>query len=40
KADSIEVISDNTDYPSWQINHENAEQHAVAGRIVWCGRNI
>ena len=40
KTDSIEVISDNIDYPSWQINQDNAEQHAVAGRIVWCGRNI
>ncbi|WP_281558103.1 XRE family transcriptional regulator [Thalassomonas sp. RHCl1] len=40
KSDHVEVISDNQEYPNWQINHDNAEQHAVAGRIVWCGRSL
>ncbi|MDK1290526.1 XRE family transcriptional regulator [Pseudoalteromonas umbrosa] len=40
KSDHIAVISDNPDYPSWQINSQNAEHHGVAGRIVWCGRSL
>jgi len=40
KSDHVEVNSDNPEYPSWKIDHDNAEQHAVAGRIVWCGRSL
>ncbi|MCF2859241.1 XRE family transcriptional regulator [Pseudoalteromonas sp. SMS1] len=40
KSDHIAVISDNEAYPSWQITSDNAEQHGVAGRIVWCGRSL
>ncbi|MBQ4813118.1 helix-turn-helix transcriptional regulator [Pseudoalteromonas luteoviolacea] len=40
KSDHIAVISDNDEYPSWQITSDNAEQHGVAGRIVWCGRSL
>ncbi|KZN57590.1 repressor [Pseudoalteromonas luteoviolacea CPMOR-1] len=40
KSNHIAVISDNPDYPSWEINSQNAEQHGVAGRIVWCGRSL
>ncbi|MBQ4848096.1 XRE family transcriptional regulator [Pseudoalteromonas sp. MMG005] len=36
----IDVISDNHDYPNWKIDHSNAEQHGIAGKIVWCGRSI
>lgn len=40
KSDHIAVVSDNDAYPSWQIDSQNAEQHGVAGRIVWCGRSL
>lgn len=40
KSDHVAVSSDNPDYPNWQISQDNAEQHAVAGRIVWCGRSL
>ncbi|HCM46086.1 MAG TPA: LexA family transcriptional repressor [Colwellia sp.] len=40
KPDHLIVISDNLDYPQWKITEENVEQHSVAGRIVWCGRNV
>ncbi|WP_440054702.1 XRE family transcriptional regulator [Pseudoalteromonas sp. T1lg65] len=40
KHNLFDVISDNPDYPNWQINAENAAQHGIAGRVVWCGRGI
>ena len=40
KIDHIDVLSDNPEYPSWTINEDNAEQHGIAGRIVWCGRSL
>ena len=40
KSDHVAVTSDNPDYPNWKITQDNAEQHAVAGRIVWCGRSL
>ncbi|TMP35091.1 XRE family transcriptional regulator [Pseudoalteromonas rubra] len=38
--DHISVVSDNPDYPAWQIQADNAQQHGIAGRIVWCGRSM
>ncbi|MCF2910272.1 XRE family transcriptional regulator [Pseudoalteromonas sp. DL2-H2.2] len=38
--DHISVVSDNPEYPAWQIHADNAQQHGIAGRIVWCGRSM
>ncbi|WP_125720228.1 XRE family transcriptional regulator [Pseudoalteromonas rubra] len=38
--DHISVVSDNPEYPAWQIQADNAQQHGIAGRIVWCGRSM
>ena len=40
KQHHMEVISDNPAYPNWHITPENAEQHGISGRVVWCGRAI
>lgn len=37
---SIKVISDNADYPSWEISAANAEQTGIVGKVVWFGRDI
>ncbi|GAA3927924.1 helix-turn-helix transcriptional regulator [Litoribacillus peritrichatus] len=42
KADknALNVISDNPEYPSWTIDPQNAEQHRIAGKVVWNGRKV
>ncbi|UDM63202.1 helix-turn-helix transcriptional regulator [Pseudoalteromonas piscicida] len=40
KHSQLKVISDNPDYPSWEITADNADSHGIAGRVVWCGRSI
>lgn len=36
----IKVISDNPDYPSWEINASADEQTRIVGKVVWFGRDI
>lgn len=40
KTDHLVVISDNPEYPTWQINEKNAEHNNIVGKIVWCGRSL
>ncbi|PKF54094.1 transcriptional regulator [Alteromonadales bacterium alter-6D02] len=36
----IKVVSDNPEYPSWEILASTQEQARVVGKIVWFGRDI
>ncbi|SHO57088.1 XRE family transcriptional regulator [Vibrio quintilis] len=36
----IQVISDNPEYPSWQITPTDAQPSRIAGKVVWCARGI
>lgn len=38
--DNIKVISDNPDYPSWEITPDDEEPSHIAGKVVWCGRGV
>lgn len=35
----IKVVSDNPDYPSWELTAGSVEQTRIVGRVVWFGRN-
>lgn len=36
----VKVISDNPEYPSFEITHATGEQARIVGRVVWFGRDI
>ncbi|MEI8631286.1 S24 family peptidase [Vibrio sp. PP-XX7] len=38
--DGIEVISDNPDYPRWQISATEHSHSRITGKVVWCGRGV
>lgn len=40
KVGELEVISDNSDYPSWTIDAQNSEQTQIAGKVVWSARAL
>lgn len=37
---TLEIISDNPNYPSWVIQPTEDNQTQIAGKIVWCGRSL
>ncbi|MTI12479.1 XRE family transcriptional regulator [Sansalvadorimonas verongulae] len=40
KKNSLQVTSDNPEYPSWVIQADERDNNPVAGRIMWCARSV
>ena len=36
----LNVISDNPDFDSWDIEPHNLEENSIVGKVVWCARSI
>lgn len=36
----VKVISDNPQYPSFDITHASGEQSRIVGKVVWFGRDV
>ncbi len=37
---ALKVISDNPEYPSWDVPASKREQNPVMGKVVWCARTV